>query len=175
MDVRKASVDVSDKLFQGELVDGRLKMLDSMNKPHVSVTRKHLIVAALFALTGLAIAPLPSEIVPEWHVQAVAENGKPIANVRITQEWSYSSLIGVNSQTLISNEDGQVIFPARRVWYPLLLKFSMRIVEYLNYLVMPHGSRVGPYSRVTSPDGNYYWLEHHPGRQQEHRLIIKAL
>jgi hypothetical protein len=133
---------------------------------------KRNILVAVFA--ALLTVPLPTTSVPEWEINVVNEFEEPMLNARVTQEWSNSIFLGDAHDTLISDSNGQVTFPPRTFWCPLLFRVLLRILEHINSVLL-HGSRIGAYSTVVCEEGRYYWLKYQSGDQLEHRLVVRTL
>jgi hypothetical protein len=138
--------------------------------------KTRFLILLVLAMLALVVAiPFKTTTVPDWEVQIVDINGVPLADKPVRQEWSYSDLFGYSTQVINSNENGIVRFPEREFWAPLLIRFLVRAYERANSFIMPHGSRIGSYSRVMCESGTYYWLEYHDGQELEHTLIVKKL
>jgi hypothetical protein len=123
----------------------------------------------------LSLIPFRTTSVPQWEVQVEDINGQPLTNAPVRQEWSHSEMLAASSQTLQSDENGMVIFPARYFYAPLLFRLVLKVFEYGNSVAMPEGSRIGVYSRIICESGTYYWLEYHNGKELEHKLVVKKL
>jgi hypothetical protein len=103
--------------------------------------RTMIIIAALVIL----FIPFPSLIVPNWEFRVVDVNGNICANRRVTESWAHYSIYigGGNSQTedRLTNSEGYVKFPARKVWAPLIWRFVGSVIAHV--LMIAHGS-AGP-------------------------------
>lgn len=140
------------------------------------MAKKRLIILILIGMIVVVLLiPFRTTIVPEWEIQVVDLNGEPVAKAPVKQEWSNSEILGTASQTLESDENGKVVFPTRYFFAPLLVRGLLKGLEYINNAAMPHGSRIGVYSRVICERGTYYWLEYRGNGELEHTLVVRKL
>lgn len=134
--------------------------------------------AILILLVGLVVLLFPFSTVniPEWQVKLVDGNGNPVGNVLVEQEWSHYAFLGSEYETLTADANGNITFPERRFFCPLLFRFVFRSLDTFSYIVMPHGARVGVYSRITTKAGTYYWLEYSENSSHlEHKLVVRKI
>jgi hypothetical protein len=129
-----------------------------------------LILLFLSLFVGLLI-PYPTTSIPEWKVLVVDEGGKFASYTEVIQEWSNGSIVGKSSEKRISDENGIVTFPARNFICPLFLRGIIRVVDNINYFVMPHGARVGPWASVWSNGGSPDRLFYQDGKEFKGVLI----
>src|SRR5438552_8575477 len=111
---------------------------------------KWIIISAVFVL--LVFAPVFAvNVVPEWSVRLIDEKGQAIANARIDQWWkdySYEfwTVEQHNDETLSSDEEGIVTFPARDIRVSAF-QFVAAIIRDVVASINRHSS-YGPYSHV---------------------------
>lgn len=125
---------------------------------------------ALILLVAILI-PFPTYVVPKWEVKVVNQNRKPQPEKLVTQEWSSSPLVGISSETKVTNADGVAFFPARKNYSPLLVKAPIWFLNGVNYLLM-HGSPIFGSAVVREKEsGNYIRYYHDKDLKED--LIIK--
>lgn len=94
--------------------------------------RKSKIILILLASVTVVTAlwcPYESVSVPEWTVQIIDVNGRPLKQVHVTQEWIDPIDDGiVKSDSRDTDADGRVTFPGRRTQNRLII----RIVDHLS-------------------------------------------
>ena len=112
---------------------------------------KQLIGLMFFLLIFVSLlVPYPTTSIPEWHVTLVYEDGSIAPDIEVRQEWSHSSTLGTQSENKTSDTNGNVVFPERRFYAPLLFRGILWMLDLAAYYVMPHGSSIGPHARVVS-------------------------
>lgn len=95
-------------------------------------------------LIVLSIIPFETTIIPKWKIQAVNKLGKPVENVEIRQVWNHYSFdysaINDKEETLITDNNGFVVFPKRTIRASFLERFFVRILDMLK-IFLPHSSQ----------------------------------
>ena len=75
---------------------------------------------ALALLLATAI-PFPQTTVPAWTAQVIDESGKPQPNVAVREVWQNYTLEHLpHREDRPTDPSGQVIFPRRILWRPLI-------------------------------------------------------
>lgn len=58
---------------------------------------------------------------PEWRLRVIDQNGQPFAGEEVREIWQHYSLESDGHRDdRLTDENGYVVFPARRIWSPLL-------------------------------------------------------
>jgi hypothetical protein len=129
-------------------------------------------VKILLVLVALALLiPFPTTSVPEWKVKVVDEIGNPLANVEVRQTWSHGQ--GDVEDNRISNEQGYVVFPARKLILPLILRIPLRALEHLENLTL-HGASIGGRAYIWSANADHRnWLHYYEGGEIKDTLVIR--
>ena len=134
-----------------------------------------MFLAILIGLTCvIALTPYQSVVVPEWKIELVKEDGTPVPNTAVRQEWSSSGRSPILSEVRTSDENGVVTFPKRQYFAPLFWRALVRFGDIANNFIMLHGGRIGNYSRVKPVKDNYYDLEYRGEATLEHKLIVRG-
>jgi hypothetical protein len=129
------------------------------------------LAGVVILLAFLLLYPFETAVVPEWKIRVVDEAGKPVPRILVKQGWREHSIeLHRNEQTLVTDEDGYVYFPRRRIRAGLLHRTIGRVLTFLN----PHGQSgteafadvIGPYTSQT--DTNYT-----PGKQLPNVIVIR--
>jgi hypothetical protein len=80
--------------------------------------RRKIAVAILIAVA----IPIPQTTTAPWTAQVVDESGKPQPAVTVRQVWqNYTLESAPHNDTRATDSSGQVIFPRRILWRPLVL------------------------------------------------------
>ncbi len=117
-----------------------------------------LIVCGLCLLGVGAFLPIRHVVVaPEWKVQFVDESGKPLSGLHVNQKWKdYTYEFwrpGMHSEILISDQNGDVIFPERVVSISILIDILARINDFIT--LVPHVDS-GPVSMIQCDGVNFF-------------------
>lgn len=123
--------------------------------------KKKILIVVLCILVGLAIYPFESTVVPAWRVKVIDPNGAPCENMPVTEMWGHYSLflLGNNqSEDLVTNRDGIVEFPERRVRAIGIRRLVMPLVTKL--LTIAHGSTGVSGAVSTSGLKDVAWLSY---------------
>jgi hypothetical protein len=80
---------------------------------------------AIFVIALLVFfVPYSSTTSPQWVIQVVDRNGKPVPSLPVKQEWSY---FGIDLAPWVDNRqtdaEGRVTFPRRVIWASLASRF----------------------------------------------------
>jgi len=79
---------------------------------------------------------------PEWQVRTIDKQGKPVADVAITQVWGYNGLNIDREETIKSGPDGLAVLPKRTVvTHPL---YFLQTVGFFISRFTLHGGSAGP-------------------------------
>ena len=110
----------------------------------LSTPKKMVLIAALVAISVIALYPWKTSVVPEWRVRIVEQNGAPVRDTAVREVWHHSSLESASHQEdLTTDKDGYVTFPERTIRSPLIVRIFRPMVNAIN----PHGSS-GPFASV---------------------------
>lgn len=135
--------------------------------------KNRIIIISLFLTIGGSLVPYKTVSIPEWKIQLVDPSGRAVESIEVVQEWEHYNLVGEESETLISDQSGIVIFPARTYYAPLLFRILFRSLDVINSIAMlPHGSGIGARSTVIAKKAFSARLYYHEGEQLEHTLKI---
>lgn len=136
--------------------------------------RNKLIGLILFGTTiASLLIPYPTTSIPEWHVKIIYEDGSNATDLTVRQEWGHNSTLGTQSETKASDMNGNVVFPERQFYAPLLLRGVLWMLELTSYYAMPHGSRVGPHARVVSNREFVDQIHFRESEEMQRTLIIR--
>lgn len=136
--------------------------------------RKQLIGLMLFGATFVSLLiPYPTTSIPEWHVKLVYDDGSNATDLIVRQEWGHNSTFGTQSETKTSDMNGNVVFPERRFYAPLLFRVILWILDLTSYYVMPHGSGIGSHARVVSNQEFVDQIYFREGEELQRTLIIR--
>jgi len=76
--------------------------------------KRGLLLGAAAAVLILALYPIPSPATPRWEVWVVDEKGNPVEGALVRLDWqNYSAETTDHEESLYSDENGHVLFPAR--------------------------------------------------------------
>jgi hypothetical protein len=132
---------------------------------------KWIIIPAVVVV--LAFVPVFTvNVVPEWSLRLIGEDGQPVPNARVDQSWKDYSLEFFRSrhfdESLSSDADGIVKFPARNIRVSVFQIVAAKI-RGIVLLMDPHAS-YGPDSHVfcRSCDASF-----RPGAELPKVVIVK--
>lgn len=130
-----------------------------------------LVISILALLAGLY--PYNSIVVPTWKLRIVDENGRPYANLAVTQAWkNYSLEIEADQHLDIrsTNADGYVEFPERKLRASGMKRMFLTTLSAV--LTLAHGSLgVHAYVHASGPQG-YAEVKYQPGEPLPGELIL---
>ena len=84
------------------------------------------------AVVGLSLIPYDTVFVPEWHLRIVDGSGNPVVGVRVVQ-FCTNYTLGIHPCELVDDDemttdnDGFVVFPARKIRANLLYRVTRPI------------------------------------------------
>ncbi|MBD3557538.1 hypothetical protein H6S82_01475 [Planktothrix sp. FACHB-1355] len=126
-------------------------------------------VSCIFFL--VIIFPFEKTSIPEWRVLVVDRNDNPVPNLPLRQAWSHEKEL--NQETLITNNEGVVIFPERKSRQPLLIKIIFNLIGKFESFTMPHGSLRGPRASVFPATGARSNILHYSeGEKLEKKMVL---
>jgi hypothetical protein len=103
-------------------------------------SKRTIIIVALLLCAVILLIPFPTTVVPEWKITVVDTTGKPFANWEVRQYWQHYSLEREgHRKDKLTDGNGYVVFPERRIWSPLLWRIVSTSLAALEALVA-HGS-----------------------------------
>jgi len=106
----------------------------------------------LLALVILSAIPIPQTTVPAWTAQVVDPSGAPQANVAVREAWqNYSLERTPHNQDLSTSTTGQVTFPRRVLWRPLI---ANAIGTIRNRMIEGAKANYGSAAFVAASQGN---------------------
>jgi hypothetical protein len=144
-----------------------------------SMTNKRHSFPIWFGITVLIVlallfCPYKSTTAPQWRLEVVDENGKPISGLQVLEEWEYFDLdVAPWMDYRYTDNRGQVVFPRRVTWASLATRILM--------VIDTHGSFVGPslffqacddrslHEGKLFWDGNRFWYR--GPRQKDSRIV----
>ena len=86
----------------------------------------------LAAIAIVVLCPFPTTVVPARRILVVNEESKPIRGVIVRQIWqNYSIEFNSHEQDLVTNEQGRVLCPTRRVWTGLLPRVILPLLNLI--------------------------------------------
>jgi hypothetical protein len=88
----------------------------------MSARRKFWIplIAVILLACLLPFVPYRSTTSPEWLIQVVDTNGKPVPGLWVRQEWSYFGIdVAPYVESRQTDSQGRVVFPPRVIWASL--------------------------------------------------------
>ncbi len=109
------------------------------------------------------LIPFPYTVIPEWSVKITHTDGTPARNQEVLQTWTDLSVVmgfWMSSETLRTDESGNVIFPQRRFYSPLLLRglgFGLATIDFWSH------ASYGPMAHFSVPGGFHPSITYRPG------------
>jgi hypothetical protein len=80
----------------------------------------------------LLLCPFPTIVVPARRVLVINEESKPIRGVIVRQIWqNYSLEFSGHEEDLMTNKEGRVLCPERRIWSSLLARMVHPMLNIL--------------------------------------------
>jgi len=104
--------------------------------------KKALLIISVVVLGGLLI-PFNTTLVPEWRVRVVDEQGSPYRS-KLVRQFCDDYRLGVspcsdaNDSMKLTNEDGFVVFPERKITMNALTRIARSVFNLFGALL--HGS-----------------------------------
>lgn len=107
------------------------------------MSRRRKIVLTVLAL---ALVPTRSTTVPEWRAQFVDVADHPFASLPVSQTWrNYSVEFSAHRADGVTDSEGYVVFPERKLWAPVLF----RVLGPLRSVLFVHAG-LGPSAWITA-------------------------
>jgi hypothetical protein len=139
------------------------------------VKKKILLILALVFVTSLF--PFSTTLVPEWKLRVVDETGAPYVGKGV-REFCDSYTLNISpcqeagDLMRVTDNDGYVVFPERRIRASLLSRIVRTILSLVTLL--PHGA-IGSqvYVDATGPRG-YETLKYAPDKPLPTEFILKS-
>jgi hypothetical protein len=103
----------------------------------------------------LSFIPFNTEMVPEWKLQVLDNNGEILPGVQVEESWDNYSFFFEGFEWRRADQNGYVVFPARHVWAGLLGRILLP--AFAKFGELSHGSSglsIG--ARVFDPEAKYY-------------------
>ena len=106
--------------------------------------------ALLLLLAVTLLVPYPTTVVPEWRVRVVDRRGDPMAREPVREIWQHYSLESAShEEELLTDANGYVVFPERKIWMPLLPRVLFTSCAAAS--ILAHGS-MGVSAWVMAPN-----------------------
>ena len=120
-----------------------------------------LIIGGLGFLGFVVFVPVKeATVTPLWRVRFKDESHKPLAGLRVNQEWiDYTYEFwrpAMHSEILVSDQDGEVVFPERVISISILPDLLARIRKF--FTLNPHANS-GPFSTVRCDGEKFFCYE----------------
>lgn len=135
--------------------------------------RTAILILVLVLLGGLY--PYESTVVPAWKLRIVDEQERPYADVAATQAWKDYTLeteAGQNLDTRLTNKDGYVEFPERRIRASIVRRVFLTIFSAA--LTLAHGGfGIHAYVHASGPQG-YRAVDYVPGKPPAGQLVLPS-
>jgi hypothetical protein len=117
---------------------------------------------------ALVIYPFESTVVPQWKMRVIDESGNAVRGVGVKEGWRhYSVETRRHEESLITDNEGYVTFPRRKVRAGLLVRAVGRMITALN----PHG-RSGPHAFADVMGSYSGTADYSPGKPLPTTLIV---
>lgn len=130
----------------------------------------------LIVIIAVLIIPFPTTIVPAWKLKVIDDKGKICPKKEVTQTWAhYSVCVGLGcfqSEDKITNAEGNVEFPKRTIWAPLIWRILGSLIA--NALTIAHGSAGVASSVHTRGLKDVAWLSYKPNEQLPKKMIVES-
>ncbi len=116
----------------------------------------------LLIIFALSFVLFPTELIPEWKMQIVDQQDKPLPNIQTEQSWkNYTFFSTGGFDEKCTNSDGIVIYPKRFLWAGTFSRIASPILAEV--MTLAHGS-TGTSASVRVFDRDYisdyyYWRE----------------
>ena len=135
------------------------------------IGRKPVIVVLVFVLSLILFVPFSTTTIPECKVKVVDRTGSPISVAEVRQIWSHSSGTGENTESRFSDKEGYVVFPARIMFSPLIVRIFIGVIDLLNFITV--GGSIGGYSYIVCPIGKCMYADGNPEKYKDPVVITK--
>lgn len=134
--------------------------------------RRLLLLIAVIAIGGLI--PYETTVVPKWKIRVIDETGAAYASMRVRQSWRHYTLEtepGENSDTRLTDAEGYVEFPERRVGASILGRVVRSVFAVLGRFLAHGGLGIRAYIDSSGPQG-YRSIDYTPGSPLPTELIL---
>jgi hypothetical protein len=137
---------------------------------------KKAVIIGIIALT-IFLIPFETTLVPEWKIRVVDENGNPYLGKLIGQV-CHSYTLGVspcseaNDIAQVTDRDGYVIFPERKIKLSLLSRIIRSVFNFV--MLIAHGSfGIDVYLHSSGPHG-YKTVKYVSGEPLPDKFILPS-
>lgn len=154
------------------------------------MTKKAQAAVTWIVIGIVALCPVPTRIAQPLKIQLVASDGRPVAGVRVYQNWQSFGLSGRGDATATTDALGVASFPARNAYGSIVTRFFGRAMPFIavhsSYgatvrleVTLPAplevAFRTPPFSPLEpfatsgsyrDQDGRIYWPQNTPGGQR---------
>jgi hypothetical protein len=105
-----------------------LKAIQTLKQ--LSPAARKALAGALCGLLLVLIYPFQTTVVPIWNLRVVDDAGAPVVGINVTQHWQHNLLESIGHEELQrTDEDGQVVFPARTIRASLVSRIRLRAMK----------------------------------------------
>jgi hypothetical protein len=89
--------------------------------------KRVLLYCSIF-LGVVGFTPIKTLQAPQWKVRVVDESNMPVADVTVRESYqNYSAQLRGNEQDLVTDQQGYVIFPAKTLWSPIIVRIVVTL------------------------------------------------
>lgn len=138
----------------------------------MKIKKSKIILIVICIISVIGLIPFPTESIPEWKVTAVDKQGKSLSGIELVEEWRFSNALPMSRETQITNENGEVTFPARTFISPLFIRMFLFVIDWLNFMA-GHGSPRAGYATISSKVTSHL-IQYIDGKKKD-TLIIEKL
>ena len=137
----------------------------------MNIKKSRIFLAFICIVLVAGLIPFPTEGIPEWKVTAVDKQGKALPGIELIEEWRFSNTLSMSREARLTDQNGEVTFPARTFISPLLVRVGLLGFDWLNFIV-GHGSPMGAYAVVGSKNTSHL-IQFIDGEKQNTITIVK--
>jgi hypothetical protein len=101
----------------------------------MKIKKFRIVLAVVCIILIIGLIPFPTESVPEWKVTAVDRQGNPLSGIELVEEWRFSNTLPMSREAKITDENGEVTFPARTFISPIFIRIILFVFDWLNLLL----------------------------------------
>lgn len=133
-------------------------------------TRKWFGAIAVIVLIAAVFYPHPTAAIPEWRIQVVDENGKPLAGIVVHQEWITLEADGmISAEAEKTDSGGWAVLPLRQMRDSI----ALRIQDYFLARSKGRKSLLSTHAFVCWKDmtGDIFWDD--LSTEPVHRLQLR--
>ena len=120
------------------------------------------------------LAPIETNLIPQWTVQVVDVNGTPCANMHVTQSWGHYRLFldgNYSSDSRLTDPNGYVQFPERTIRASLSRRIIMPIVTRMATIM--HGGWKVDGAIWASGIKDVAWLSYENGKALPGKMRVE--